>query len=183
MQSRRLQRPSLLVPATPPPALPLARCLETLQKQWRQEGNRAALWQAWPAIAGPQLAPHCRPLQWQGDVLTVGAAPGPWLQALPYNRLQLLGALRAAGFPLRDLRFRQVHAITPPPAGSAVEDEVWALHPSRMDVHGQADCPSCNRPAPAGEMARWGHCSFCQRQAIAERSPGAALGNAAAGAG
>jgi len=183
MQSRRLQRPSLLVPATPPPALPLARCLETLQKQGRQEGNRAALWQAWPAIAGPQLAPHCRPLQWQGDVLTVGAAPGPWLQALPYNRLQLLGALRAAGFPLRDLRFRQVHAITPPPAGSAVEDEAWALHPSRMDVHGQADCPSCNRPAPAGEMARWGHCSFCQRQAIAERSPGAALGNAAAGAG
>ena len=170
---RRWEGPFLLETPAPAPASPLARCLEELQRNWRQDGHRAALWQAWPAIAGPQLAPHCRPLLWQGDVLTVGAAPGPWLQALPYNRLQLLGALRAAGFPLRDLRFRQLHAPPPPPPGSAVEEEIWALHPSRMDVHGQADCPACNRPAPTGEMARWGHCSFCQRQVIAVRSSAA----------
>jgi predicted nucleic acid-binding Zn ribbon protein len=37
-------------------------------------------------------------------------------------------------------------------------------------VHGLADCPACGRPAPAGELARWGHCSFCRRQHLAEAS-------------
>lgn len=167
-ETRRIGNLSLLLPPPRPPASPLAACLESVQQQWRQEGRLAALWQAWPAIAGPQLAPHCRPLQWQGDLLTVGAAPGPWLQALQYNRHQLLGALRGAGFALRDLRLRQLHVTPLPPPASAEEAQVWALHPSRVDVHGLADCPACGRPAPAGEMARWGHCSFCRRQRLAE---------------
>jgi len=167
-ENRRIGSLSLLLPPVRPPASPLAACLETLQQQWRQEGQIAALWQAWPTIAGPQLAPHCRPLQLQGDLLTVGAVPGPWLQALQYNRHQLLGALRASGFRLRDLRFRQLHPTDLPPAGSVLEEQVWALHPSRVDVHGLADCPACGRPAPAGEMARWGHCSFCRRQRLAQ---------------
>ena len=161
---------SLLLPPPRPAASPLSSCLEALQGEWRREGRLAALWQAWPAIAGPQLAPHCRPLQLQGDLLTVGAAPGPWLQALQYNRHQLLGALRGAGFALRDLRFRQAPPVTLPPPGSLLEAEVWALHPSRVDVHGLADCPVCGRPAPAGELARWGHCSFCRRQQLADAS-------------
>ncbi len=167
-ENRRIGNLSLLLPPRRPPASPLADCLDSLQQQWRQEGRIAALWQAWPAIAGPQLAPHCRPLQLQGDLLTVGAAPGPWLQALQYNRHQLLGALRGAGFVLRDLRFRQVYDTPLPPPGSSEEAQVWDLHPSRVDVHGLADCPACARPAPAGEMARWGHCSFCRRQRLAE---------------
>lgn len=169
-ESRRIGNLSLLLPPSPPPASPLAACLETVQQQWREGGRLAALWQAWPGIAGPQLAPHCRPLQLQGDLLTVGAAPGPWLQALQYNRHQLLGALRGAGFRLRDLRFRQVQPVVLPPPGSVLEQEVWALHPSRVDVHGLADCPACGRPAPAGELGLWGHCSFCRRQRLAEAS-------------
>jgi predicted nucleic acid-binding Zn ribbon protein len=168
VESRRIGDLSLLLPPQRPPASPLAACLASVQQQWRHDGHSAALWQAWPAIAGPQLAPHCRPLHLQGDLLTVGAPPGPWLQALQYNRHQLLGALRGAGFPIRELRFRQYHPVAVPPPGSAVEQEVWALHPSRVDVHGLADCPDCGRPAPVGEMGRWGHCSFCRRQALAE---------------
>jgi predicted nucleic acid-binding Zn ribbon protein len=129
----------------------------------------AGLWQAWPRIAGSQLAPHCRPLNLRGGVLTVGAAPGPWLQALQYNRHQLLGALRGAGFSVRELRFRQHHGDPSPPPGSEVEAEVWARHPSRIDVHGLADCPACGRPAPTGEMALWGHCGFCRRNALADQ--------------
>ena len=86
-----------------------AACLDQLREHWEREGNLAALWQAWPRIAGPQLAPHCRPLRLQGGLLTVGAPPGPWLQALRYNRHQLLGALRGAGFTVRDLRLEQFH--------------------------------------------------------------------------
>lgn len=164
--ARRIGALSVLLPPPRPSASALAACLQELRQQWQRDGHQAALWQAWPTVAGAQLAPHCRPLQLQGDLLTVGAAPGPWLQALQYNRHQLLGALRGAGFPVRDLRFRQFHATALPPPGSAQEAEIWALHPSRVDVHGLADCPDCRRPAPAGEMARWGHCGFCRRQAL-----------------
>jgi len=162
-QTRRIGNLSLLLPPPRPPASPIAGCLAGLEEGWRQEGSLAALWQAWPRIAGAQLAPHCRPLQLQGGLLTVGAAPGPWLQALQYNRHQLLGSLRAAGFAVRDVRVQQHHPGAPSTPGGQSEADVWAVHPSRCDVHGMADCPSCGRPAPAGEMARWGHCSFCRR--------------------
>jgi len=77
---------------------------------------------------------------------------------------------------VRDLRFRQYHATPLPAPGSAAELEVWARHPSRVDVHGLADCPSCARPAPAGEMAHWGHCGFCRRQRLAALRPPPAAG-------
>lgn len=163
VQTRRVGNISLLMPPPRPPASALASCLENLQQDWRRDGHLAGLWREWPRIAGPQLAPHCRPLQLQGGLLTVGAAPGPWLQALQYNRHQLLGSLRAAGFVVRDVRVQQHHPGAPSTPGGQSEADVWALHPSRCDVHGMADCPACGRPAPAGEMARWGHCSFCRR--------------------
>ena len=162
-QTRRVGELSLLLPPPRAGASSMAACLDQLRERWEREGNLAALWQAWPRIAGPQLAPHCRPLRIQGGLLTVGAPPGPWLQALRYNRHQLLGALRGAGFTVRDLRLEQFHPRQAVGSGSQSEEEIWALHPCRIDVHGLAECPSCGRPAPAGEMARWGHCSFCQR--------------------
>lgn len=170
-QGRRFGTLSVLLPAPRPPASPVGQCLEGLEREWGRDGHLAALWQAWPRIAGPQLAPHCRPLQLQAGLLTVGAAPGPWLQALQYNRHQLLGALRGAGFTVRDLRVRQHHASAAPELASQAEEQVWAAHPSRRDVHGLADCPACGRPAPIGEMARWGHCSFCRREVLAAAGP------------
>ena len=167
VQTRRVGNISLLMPPPRPPASALSSCLEGLQQDWRRDGHLAGLWREWPRIAGPQLAPHCRPLQLQGGLLTVGAAPGPWLQALQYNRHQLLGSLRAAGFAVRDVRVQQHHPGAPGTPGGQSEADVWAVHPSRCDVHGMADCPACGRPAPAGEMARWGHCSFCRRADLA----------------
>ncbi|MFZ9752111.1 MAG: DUF721 domain-containing protein [Cyanobium sp.] len=170
--ARRVGNLSFLGPALAPPATPVATCLEALQRDWVRQDHLAALWQAWPRLAGPQLAPHCRPLALRAGVLTVGAAPGPWLQALQYNRHQLLGALRGAGFTIRDLRFSQHYPEEPSTPGSEAEAEVWARHPSRSDVHGMAACPVCSRPAPAGEMARWGHCGFCRRAELAEQARG-----------
>ena len=159
---------SVLVPARPAPASALSDCLATMQQRWQQGGHLAALWQAWPRLAGPQLAGHCRPLRLQGGVLTVGGDPGPWLQALQYNRHQLLAALRAAGFALRDLRIERAAAMPIAAADAVAASEAWQCHPSRVDVHGMATCPCCSSPAPAGEMARWGHCSFCRRQSLAQ---------------
>jgi predicted nucleic acid-binding Zn ribbon protein len=169
-QTRQIGNLSLLVPAPRPPVAPLVDCLGALQRSWQQDGHLAALWQAWPRACGPQLAPHCRPLRLQGGLLTVGAAPGPWLQALQYNRHQLLAAVRAAGFNLRDLRIEQHHATTAAAPDSETEAQIWDRHPSRADVHGMAPCPRCGSPAPAGEMARWGHCSFCRQQELAQPS-------------
>ncbi len=160
---------SFLMPAAAPPAVSLAGCLDQLQQAWLREDHLAALWQAWPRLAGPQLAPHCRPLSLQAGVLSVGAAPGPWLQALQYNRHQLLGALRGAGFAVREVRVRQHHGQVAPTPGSEEEAAVWARHPSRSDGQAMATCPDCGRPAPAGEMAHWGHCSFCRRAALADQ--------------
>ena len=89
-----------------------------------------------------------------------------WLQALRFNKHQLLGALRVAGFAVKYLQFQQ-HQSTPlPPAGSGLEEEIWAQHPSRVDVFGMGSCPTCKRPSPVGELQRWGHCSFCQRDTM-----------------
>lgn len=172
LESRRVGNLSFLLPPPPAPAEGIGSCLDDLQRQWRRDGHLAALWQAWPRLAGAQLAPHCRPLSLVGGVLTVGAAPGPWLQGLLYTRHQLLGALRGAGFPVREVRVCQHHASAPPPDAGSVEAEVWERHPSRSDIHGLADCPACGRPAPSGEMALWGTCGFCRRAALSERFHG-----------
>jgi predicted nucleic acid-binding Zn ribbon protein len=162
-QTRRLGDLRLLMPPPRPPVVRLGSCLSQLETAWKREGSLIALWRAWPRIAGPQLAPHCRPLSLQAGVLSVGASHPQWLQALRYNRHQLLGALRAAGFTIRDVRFQQHYTTPAATPGAEAEAAVWAMHPSRVDVHGLATCPGCGSPAPAGELARWGHCSFCLR--------------------
>lgn len=164
--SRRVGTINVLMPPPRPPASPLSDCLERLQDDWRRDGQLAALWQAWPRLVGPQLSPHCRPLRFSGGVLTVGAAPGSWLQALQYSRHQLLGALRGAGFRVNDLRLEQHFPSPPASPGGAQEAQVWAEHPSRIDVHGLGQCTACGRPAPAGELALWGHCGFCRRERL-----------------
>lgn len=171
-QTRRIGDLRLLLPAPRSPAVPLGACLTQLEDTWKRDGSLVALWRSWPRIAGPQLAPHCRPLNLQAGVLSVGAGHPQWLQALRYNRHQLLGALRAAGFTVRDVRFQQFY---PPPQarpGTETEAAAWAAHPSRVDVHGLMTCPACGSPAPAGELARWGHCSFCVRSGISRTQVG-----------
>ena len=160
-QRRRFGKGEVLLPPIPAPAQPLSGCLEALQKSWRQEGSLAALWQDWPTLAGDQLAGHCRPLGLRNGVLTVGTSHPQWRQALLYSKLQLLAAIRAAGHPVKDLRIQQHHPTARQPQGDPLED--WKRHPSRIDVHGIAPCPQCGTPAPLGEMAQWGHCSFCRR--------------------
>ena len=169
-QRRRFGRGEVLLPPTPAPAQPLSGCLDALQKTWRQEGSLAALWQDWPTLAGDQLAGHCRPLSLRNGVLSVGASHPQWRQALLYSKLQLLAAIRAAGHPVKDLRIQQHHPTARPTADDPLED--WKRHPSRIDVHGIAPCPRCGTPSPVGEMAQWGHCSFCRRIELSQATAG-----------
>ena len=159
-QRRRFGKGELMVPATPVPAQSLRGCLDRLNQQWRQDGSMAALWQDWPKLAGSTLAEHCRPLTLRHGVLSVGASHPQWRQALLYSKLQLLAAIRADGHPVRDLRIVQHHSSRKPCLADPLDE--WNRHPSRTDVHGMATCPRCGSPAPTGEMAYWGHCSFCR---------------------
>ena len=159
-QRRRFGKGELMVPATPVPAQSLRGCLERLNQQWRHDGSMAALWQDWPKLAGSTLAEHCRPLTLRHGVLSVGASHPQWRQALLYSKLQLLAAIRAEGHPVRDLRIVQHHSSRRPALADPLDE--WNRHPSRTDVHGMATCPRCGSPAPTGEMAYWGHCSFCR---------------------
>ena len=163
-QRRRLNGLEVLQPAPAAPVEPLRDCLDELRQQWRLNGGLASLWQDWPSIAGDQLAPHCRPLQMQRQVLTIGASHPQWRQALQYNKPQLLASLRAAGHTVRDLRIQQHHAAGVTSLES--EHSIWARHPSRIDVHGVGECPACGRPAPKGELALWSVCGFCHRQTL-----------------
>ncbi len=163
-QRRRLQGLEILQQAPPAPAAPLSDCLDSVSRQWRRDGGLAGLWQDWPAIAGDQLAPHCRPLSLRRGVLTIGASHPQWRQALQYNRLQLLAALKSKGHPVRDLRIQQHHSVNQ--ARLESEANIWARHPSRTDIHGMGTCPSCGRPAPNGEIKLWTVCGFCHRQRL-----------------
>jgi hypothetical protein len=75
--ARRVGNLSFLGPALAPPATPLATCLEALQRDWVRQEHLAALWQAWPRLAGPQLAPHCRPLALRSCLAPCGAQASP----------------------------------------------------------------------------------------------------------
>jgi predicted nucleic acid-binding Zn ribbon protein len=148
-----------LLPTQAKAATPLQDCLEELGR-----GQMAALWQAWPKIAGAELTPHCRPLRFQGGVLWVGVEQPHWLLALRYAKHQLLGALRGSGFLVQRLEFEQRRQAPIPPLGSSDVASSWAAHPSRVDIHGSTTCPSCKMPTPAGEIERWRCCSLCLRQ-------------------
>ena len=168
--SQRRRLPGLELLQSPQRKTPeqLKKCLGSLQRDWRRDDHLAALWQDWPSIAGERLAPHCRPLALQRGILTVGASHPQWRQALLYNRPQLLSALTRAGHAIRDLRIQQHHAMASP----QIEDEttIWARHPSRIDIHGMGTCPSCQRPAPNGEIKLWEQCGFCHRQNLSQQS-------------
>lgn len=157
-------RGELLQPAPPAPARTLGSLLKDLELNWKQQGSLAGLWQDWPRVAGEKLAQHCRPIRIHGGTLFIGASHPQWRQALQYNRLQLLAALRSAGHQIKDLKVQQHHAS--PNIQKISETDLWALHPSRVDIHGVAKCPTCSSPSPAGEMARWGCCGLCHRQQL-----------------
>ena len=156
--------PNYLLPIPAKGASPLQHCLKELEGGWQGQGHLAALWQAWPKIAGAELAPHCRPLRLQGSVLWVGVEQPHWLLALRYAKHQLLGALRAAGFSVQRVELEQRMQIPLAALASSESANSWAEHPSRVDSHGSCLCPSCQIPTPGGEIKRWGSCSLCLRQ-------------------
>ena len=165
-ERKKIGKGEILQQAKPPLALPISSCIESVKSNWQKRSDSiAGLWQDWSKITGEPLASNCRPISLRRKILTIGANHPQWLQALKYNRNQLLARLKAKGYEIRDLRIQQYH---PSSAKKQLESEssIWARHPSRIDVHGMSTCKVCSSPAPAGEMGLWGMCGFCRRQKV-----------------
>ncbi len=137
-------------------------CLDELQSGFKKNHKISALWKDWPKIAGEQLAPHCIPLSIYKGVLVIGANHPQWIQALIFNRNQLLAGLKAKGHNVKDLKIKNYYQQKNSEIKS--ETEVWEDHPSRIDVHGLSKCTHCQRPAPSGEISLWGKCGLCRRK-------------------
>ncbi len=142
----------------------LSNCIDTLRVEWLKNKSIAALWKDWPRVAGKQLATNCIPLTFQGGVLTVGSNHPQWIQALIFNRNQLIAALRAEGHEIRDLRIQQHYPKRIEPKDN--ENSIWEKHPSRADIYGKKECPICNSPAPIGEISLWSKCGLCRRDEL-----------------
>ena len=140
--------------------------------QWQSEGSLAALWQAWPEIAGAQLAPHCRPLALRGNTLVVGASQPQWLQALRYSRHQLLAVLRSRGYAVGQLQFQQHDAAQASEPFSAELDRSWSEHPCRI-TGAPPTAPAAEPRARAGKSSVGAAApSACTNQAARGRNGG-----------
>ena len=144
----------------------LSNCLEEIKFNLQKNNRLAEISQKWNFLAGKQLASNCIPLSLKKGVLTIGASHPQWRQALIFTRNQLLSSLKDAGFEIKDIKVQQYH----PQKAKGIEPEknIWANHPSRADIHGLGQCKSCLKPAPIGELSRWGKCGFCQRKDLAK---------------
>ncbi|WP_320667228.1 DUF721 domain-containing protein [Prochlorococcus sp. MIT 1307] len=163
---KKFGKGEILQEAPPAMASRLSSCLDDIKISWQKKRNNiAGLWQDWSKIAGEPLASNCKPLSLRRGMLVIGAKHPQWLQALQYNRTQLLARIRTQGYEVRDLRIQQYHPRAKKNQLES-EDSIWGRHPSRIDVHGIAKCSQCSSPAPAGEMALWGMCGFCRRAII-----------------
>ena len=155
--ARVLRPPRRAMPQT------LDHCLQTVQQQWTRP--LARLGRQWSRWAGPGLAAHSRPLNLHGRTLTVAVDELRWLQAVQYSRHQLLGRLQAAGFAITDLRLQQRAPQPLSGLDGRQQQQNWEQHPSR-GRKGTTICHRCKIPTPQGELERWGHCCFCQRESL-----------------
>ncbi len=140
----------------------LMKCLDYIKTDLNQNQKVAALWQDWSKIAGDELSSHCSPISFHRGVLVIGASHPQWIQALIFNKSQLLGSLKARGHQVKDLNIKKHYPASKNPSQS--EESTWKKHPSRVDIHGIETCQTCKSPAPKGEIKLWGKCGLCRRK-------------------
>jgi len=143
----------------------LSICLQEMRVKLGRKSKIAGIIENWSNLVGKQLAQNCFPLRIQQGTLFIGAEQPQWRQALIYNRMKLLSNIKSSGHDIKDIKIQQYYYSK---IKNSQEDQrsIWERHPSRTDVHGIATCSLCNSPAPAGEMALWGKCSFCRRSSL-----------------
>ncbi len=140
----------------------ISGCLEEIQRTLHTQNTLGGLLKEWSTLIGEPLASNCKPIALQRGVLLIGASHPQWLQALQYNRMELLEALKKSEKKIKDIKIQRHHS-SKKEENTISEKQIWQSHPSRIDIHGIAKCKSCGAPGPAGEIKIWGVCGFCRR--------------------
>ena len=144
----------------------ISKCLDQVKAEWNKKGDTLArLWNEWNEIIDEPLSSNCKPISLTRGVLTIGASQPQWLQALQYNRNQMMAMLQAHKYEIKEIRIKRSY---PTRIISELESEqkIWERHPSRVDIHGMSECSFCQSPSPSGELSLWGKCGSCRRKEL-----------------
>jgi len=141
----------------------LKNCLSQFKKSWSDLDIILSLSSQWINIVGTDLAKECRPLKIENNILTIVANNPQWRQALLYNKHKLKESIIQLGINVKNIRIIQNYQENKYKNNFIDTKKIWDNHPSRVKNKNIIICSNCNRPAPKGEIDRWGSCTFCWR--------------------
>ena len=142
----------------------LKNCLRQFKKSWSDLDIIISLSSQWENIVGIDLAKECKPLKIENNILTIVANNPQWRQALLYNKHKLKESILQLGINLKNIRIIQNYQDNKYENNFIDTKQIWDNHPSRVKNKEIILCKNCNRPAPKGEIDRWGSCTFCWRK-------------------
>ncbi len=141
----------------------LKNCLTQFKKSWSDLDIILSLSSQWIKIVGTDLAKECKPLKIENNILTIVVNNPQWRQALLYNKHKLKESIIRLGINLKNIRIIQNYEENKYENSFIDTKKIWDEHPSRVKNKEIIICEDCNRPAPKGEIERWGSCTFCWR--------------------
>ena len=141
----------------------LKNCLKHFKKSWSDLDVILSLSSQWINIVGTDLAKECKPLKIENNILTIVANNPQWRQALLYNKHKLKESIIRLGINVKNIRIIQNYQDNKYENNFIDTKKIWDNHPSRVKNKEIILCKNCNRPAPKGEIERWGSCTFCWR--------------------
>ena len=141
----------------------LKNCLKQFKNSWSELDLILSLSSQWINIVGTDLAKECKPLKIENNILTIVANNPQWRQALLYNKHKLKESIIRLGIHVKNIRIIQNYQDNKYENNFIDTKKIWDNHPSRVKNKEIILCNNCNRPAPKGEIDRWGSCTFCWR--------------------
>jgi len=141
----------------------LKNCLKKFKKSWSDLDIILSLSSQWIKIVGEDLSKECKPLKIENNILTIVANNPQWRQALIYNKHKLKESIIQLGIQIKNIRIIQNYQDNKYENNFIDTKKIWDNHPSRVKNKEIILCKNCNRPAPKGEIDRWGSCTFCWR--------------------
>ena len=142
----------------------LGSCIDNLKKSWEEFEELSKINENWHNLIGVELVKECKPLNIEKKILTIAVNHPQWRQALIYSKHKLKESIEKIGITLEEIKIIQNYEVRNKNIKTINAKTVWENHPSRVNQNNMSICKLCNCSTPAGEIKRWGKCSFCWRK-------------------
>ena len=142
----------------------MQNCLDDFKKSWEDLDKLSRLNENWVKLIGLELSRSCQPLKIEQKILTIAVNHPQWRQALIYNKHRLKESIIKFGINLNEIKIIQNYEVKTLDKKEINAKIIWENHPSRIKNNNMVICKLCNKPAPKGEISRWGKCTFCWRK-------------------